>query len=483
MKTDRAISTLLLIALAISPVAGCRNNDPWLQAYVDLTGAELRRYEDRIYELEYETEVLTQENFELKQQTEKAKPEPRTGPRSRFDDRGPGTEIEPKTRTPSRTAPKSKRSKPIDDEPDIEEPQIDSGESASESEAAKLGSGTKESPKNDSGPSIDEPSDAIPDPEPPARRNRTATDPKTPSANQPDTLPNDSVEEADTLPTPKARRLSPDDQPSILKNPKTKKSSAPEVIPEKRKSKATSLYLNPIETRGFDEDRNAGDDGIIVVIEPRNHDEDLVSENGPVTVVLIDPTKTGSEAKVARWQVSAADVAQSLNTTRRVPGAHLRLPWLGRPPQNGQLKVFVRLETSDGRKLDTQGDLFVQTSDPRDERWTANDTDESASETSLDGPTGEVSVGHTEPSSAIASRSWNDKPLRKQKERSKLKSGAKDSRETTLDKDTSSADSLEIGPANFEEPIERPKKPRSSSKSKSVSKKKNGSSQWTPYRP
>ncbi|MGE0757226.1 MAG: hypothetical protein AB7O38_09410, partial [Pirellulaceae bacterium] len=57
--------------------------------------------------------------------------------------------------------------------------------------------------------------------------------------------------------------------------------------------RVTHIYLNPLLTGGGNFDDQPGDDGLVVVIEPRNRSDLFVPLAGPVSVVLLDPQQAG----------------------------------------------------------------------------------------------------------------------------------------------------------------------------------------------
>jgi hypothetical protein len=116
----------------------------------------------------------------------------------------------------------------------------------------------------------------------------------------------------------------------------------------------TSHFIGNIEG-----DDQQGEKGLLVVVEPRNASGQYVALPGPVSVVVLDRSKTGADARVARWDVDAAQTAQSLKATLFGRGIHLELPWPDGPPQSDELRVYARYITVDGRKLDAHQDLQV----------------------------------------------------------------------------------------------------------------------------
>jgi hypothetical protein len=134
----------------------------------------------------------------------------------------------------------------------------------------------------------------------------------------------------------------------------------------------THIELNPILTGGIDLDNTSGDDGLTIVLEPRNADNEFVPLAGPITVVLLDYAKRseGSAALIARWKIDAPTVHKSIVNDEYGRGIQLRLPWSDGPPENSKLRLDIRYTTVDGRHLDAQADVFVTLPGQSSARWT-----------------------------------------------------------------------------------------------------------------
>lgn len=131
-----------------------------------------------------------------------------------------------------------------------------------------------------------------------------------------------------------------------------------------------TVYLNPRLTGGADFDAQPGDDGICVLIEPRNRSGDFVPEPARVSVVLLDPTKSDDAARIARWDLDADATRQCLRTDSADRGLMLRLPWQTTSPETKRLHLFVRYMTADGRKLEADREIEIDSADRVAYSWT-----------------------------------------------------------------------------------------------------------------
>jgi len=134
----------------------------------------------------------------------------------------------------------------------------------------------------------------------------------------------------------------------------------------------TELVINGRLTGGMDRDGQQGDEGILVVFEPRDAAGQLVKTPGTVSVVVLDPAEQGPAARVARWDFTADEFTSHFQNTVLGRGLQFELPWPGNPPKNRDLQLFVRFTTATGEKLTADTKIQIRTSDdpPRVDRQT-----------------------------------------------------------------------------------------------------------------
>ena len=122
----------------------------------------------------------------------------------------------------------------------------------------------------------------------------------------------------------------------------------------------TKLSINKRLTGGLDRDNEGGDEGVMVVFEPRDEQGRLVKTPGAVSVVVMDPAETGHEARVARWDFQAHEVAEHFQNTMFDKGILFELPWTDGQPKHRNLQLFVRYMNADGTKLTSEVPLVVR---------------------------------------------------------------------------------------------------------------------------
>jgi|GEM_PF-562788 len=114
-------------------------------------------------------------------------------------------------------------------------------------------------------------------------------------------------------------------------------------------------------TGGWNVDGKPGDEGITVIVEPRNARGQLVPAAGPVSIALIDPAIPGDGGRYARLDFTAED-AQAMQRSSNVSGngeMQIEVPWPDAPPAHAKLRIFVRLTTADGRRMQVDREVTV----------------------------------------------------------------------------------------------------------------------------
>ena len=158
-------------------------------------------------------------------------------------------------------------------------------------------------------------------------------------------------DEVDTRELLSVQEISDSSQPGRLNT---------EVDAEIRDWRVTHVVVNPLLTKGRNIDGLYGDDGLTLVIEPRNADDDYVPAAGPLTISVIDPEESGEEQRIGLWDLTSEEVEPRVyDPGESGQGIQLTLPWQVHSPRHRKLLIFVRYETSDGELLETSSEVRV----------------------------------------------------------------------------------------------------------------------------
>ena len=129
------------------------------------------------------------------------------------------------------------------------------------------------------------------------------------------------------------------------------------------------ITFNQSLTGGYVAEENPNEQGLQVVIEPRDKQGRLLAAPADVQVAVLDPKLPGQEARVARWNLTAAETAGQLRGGAD-SGIHLTLPWRNNRPKHAKLHLFVRYLTGDGRKVEADQPIEVVLPGDRAAGWT-----------------------------------------------------------------------------------------------------------------
>lgn len=131
------------------------------------------------------------------------------------------------------------------------------------------------------------------------------------------------------------------------------------------------VTLGRLATSGFPAEGRAGHQGIALLVEPRDAQGRLLRAAAPLSIVVLDKELSGPGARVGRWDFPSEQAASLWRRTPTGDGLYVELPWPDAPPAHGQLKVFVRFTTDDGRRLEAERDVEVQLAGSAPSGWSA----------------------------------------------------------------------------------------------------------------
>ena len=112
-------------------------------------------------------------------------------------------------------------------------------------------------------------------------------------------------------------------------------------------------------TGPFNNNASPGDEGIEVVITPRDEDGQPVRAMGAATVIAQEILPGGAKALLSSWEVSSVDLRRTWRGGLLMSGYHLVLPWKVAPTQR-QLRITVQFHTPDGRLLEAEKDISIR---------------------------------------------------------------------------------------------------------------------------
>jgi hypothetical protein len=131
-----------------------------------------------------------------------------------------------------------------------------------------------------------------------------------------------------------------------------------------------AIHLNPRATGGIDLDGVPGDDGLSVLIEPRNAQGQFVAQPAALSIVLLDPLEREQRARFARWDFDRFAAQRMMRSQGLDRGLHVQVPWPENAPTTDRLHLFVRYTTDDQRTLEADREITIRSPGLVADRWT-----------------------------------------------------------------------------------------------------------------
>lgn len=166
--------------------------------------------------------------------------------------------------------------------------------------------------------------------------------------------PPDETSVESFLPNKAARANDPpseDASPEELPNPRT---DTAENAAEDSLSQAISLTIDRSLTRGEDLDGQPGDEGVLIVLQPRDAAGKYLPQTGSVVIEVVDSptaTKEDSAAQVAEWKFSQDEVRRATRNSSLGRGAYLSVDWDEHLPTHEKLLLIAKWKSPSGEVL------------------------------------------------------------------------------------------------------------------------------------
>lgn len=112
-------------------------------------------------------------------------------------------------------------------------------------------------------------------------------------------------------------------------------------------------------TGGVDEDGNPGDEGLLVVVVPKDEDGSAVKVPARVIVGAWEITPAGLKTPIGSWSVPAEKLRPTWKSGLISTGYFVALPWQTLPSTD-RVRIAVRLVTTDGRAFEADRDVNVR---------------------------------------------------------------------------------------------------------------------------
>ncbi len=129
-------------------------------------------------------------------------------------------------------------------------------------------------------------------------------------------------------------------------------------------------------------DGKAGDDGILLVVQPVDDAGNVIPVAGKIKVSIIDKHEKGERQRIGFYELLEQDVQPIIETSEALgAGIHLRLNWNRHVPRNRLVRVFVRYEV-EGRRYQASIPIRVNTTADQQANWTPDRMSPTAAQSS-----------------------------------------------------------------------------------------------------
>jgi hypothetical protein len=135
-------------------------------------------------------------------------------------------------------------------------------------------------------------------------------------------------------------------------------------------TRVVELAFHPTLSRAIDMDDRPDDDGLYLVLQPKNERGQMVPIVASLIIFALDPAREGDAAKIGRWEYSAADIEAKLQPIGSEQGIHLRLPWNGPDPSADRVIVFALFKFDNGRQVMGEKEIFISSDGSHKTVWT-----------------------------------------------------------------------------------------------------------------
>lgn len=390
----RPFTLALLGWLGCIALSGCQGR-AYRDLYAENMAAEIRDLEDQLYEYDHQYKLLEQELEVLRQQNQvlKAATPPKRSLLAPFGKNDSQSESrphdlpnkpEPMLETPSRepdsileSGPKPQPADPSRFSPSTQPPSSSNSDelpTPSRPRATPPADRPQETPRQPQQPTLpsapkfpSSENNGRPDSDfdleellPPTIDPGVATPPPLPPLSlRADGSP---VAPEDNLEMNLARIEIPTQQVSAVlsaDNSAVQSGLSSSVADQPTDTRVIELAFHPALSRAINMDERPGPDGLYLVLQPKNEQGQMVPASAELMVFALDPAREGDQAKIGRWEFTAAEVQQKFQPIGSEQGIHLRLPWTGDKPTADRVIVFALYKFTNGRQVMGEKEIYL----------------------------------------------------------------------------------------------------------------------------
>ena len=127
--------------------------------------------------------------------------------------------------------------------------------------------------------------------------------------------------------------------------------SATQVQSKPLDARVREIDWHPTMCRSQNTDGKPGDDGLYLVMVPRNSAGQFVPTTGKMTIVVEETLADGTVARIGRYEYTAEELKEHLEPVGSAPGLHLPIRWSERVPSGTSVDVYAKFSMADGTTM------------------------------------------------------------------------------------------------------------------------------------
>jgi hypothetical protein len=137
--------------------------------------------------------------------------------------------------------------------------------------------------------------------------------------------------------------------------------SATQVQSKPLDARVREIDWHPTMCRSQNTDGKPGDDGLYLVMVPRNSAGQFVPTTGKMTIVVEETLADGTVARIGRYEYTAEELKEHLEPVGSAPGLHIPIRWSERVPSGTSVDVYAKFSMADGTTMVNRRSISITT--------------------------------------------------------------------------------------------------------------------------
>lgn len=127
--------------------------------------------------------------------------------------------------------------------------------------------------------------------------------------------------------------------------------SATEIKSKPIDPRVRQIDWHPTMCRAQNTDGKPGDDGLYLVLVPRNSAGEFVPTTGSLTIVVEETLPDNQVVRIGRYEYTPKELNEQLEPIGTAPGLHLPIRWAEQTPSGSSVEVYAKFTLEDGTTM------------------------------------------------------------------------------------------------------------------------------------